>query len=87
MDDPADIPRPQRPQAHFPVRRLAVPERHADIAHRLDDAIAGSGVDRLEQGVDLAPGGGLGCREDFSPSVGERQQPMFAVIGADLAAR
>src|SRR3984885_14360930 len=87
MDDPTDIPRPQRPQAHFPVRRLTIPQRHADVAHRLDDAIAATGVDRLEQGVDLAPGGGLGSREDFSPGVGERDKPVLAMVWTDSAAR
>ena len=68
MDDPADIARPQRPQAHLRILRLAIPQRHADVAHRLDDAIAATGVDRLEQGVDLRPGGGFGAqRRLFAP--------------------
>src|ERR1700722_4542646 len=32
MDDPADVPQPQPPQAH--LGRLAIPQRHADVAHR-----------------------------------------------------
>ncbi len=43
------------------------------------------GVDRFEQGVDLRPGGGFGANEDFSPRVGQGQQPMLAMFGADLA--
>ena len=61
------------------MRRLAILQRHADVAHRLDDAIAARGVDGLEQGVDLTPGGGLGSREDFSPSVGERDKPVLTM--------
>src|ERR1700722_116814 len=33
MDDPANIPGLQRPQAYLPVRRFAVAQRCADVAH------------------------------------------------------
>ena len=87
MDDPAHVPRLQRPQAQLPVRRRAIPQRRADVAHRLDEAIAAARVDRLEQGVDLGPGRGLGCGEHLAAGVGQGEQPMLAMIGADLARR
>jgi hypothetical protein len=41
----------------------------------------------FEQGVDLRSRGGLGFGEDPTARVGQREQPMFAMIGADLARR
>ncbi len=87
MNDPAQLPRPQRPQARLPVRSLAILQRHADVAHRLDHAIAATGFDRREQGVDLPPGGRLGLREDFSPSVSERDKSVLTMVWTDSRAR
>ena len=42
-------------------------------------------ADRREQGVDLRPGGGFRRGEGFLAHVGEGQQPMLAVVGADAA--
>ena len=87
MDDPTDVANPQRPQIHLPGRRLAVPQRPADVAHRLDEAVAPAGVDRFEQGVDLRSRPGLGRGEDPAARVGQQEQPMLAMVRADPACR
>ena len=85
MNDPADIPRPELAQAHIRVRCVTVPQSDADVAHRLDEAITPASVDRFEEGVDLGSSPSLGRGEDLAARVGQREQPMLAMVRADPA--
>ena len=87
MDDPADVARLSRRKLMSPSLPSRVVQSGADQAHRLDEASAAAEVDRLEQGVHLRPGGGLGGGEGLAARFGQREQPVLAMIGADAACR
>ena len=69
------------------VHGRAIPQRHADVAHRVDKPLATASVDGLKQAVDLRPRGGLGGGERLASRGREREQPMLAMFRADPALR
>ena len=87
MDDPADVARPKRPQAHVPRLDLAAVQRRADIAHRLGQPLAPALADRRQKRIDLRPGGGFSLGEGFPVRRRQSEQPMLAVVGAHAALR